>query len=287
MLVRVMRATTAEELEAVAGVAAGLGVGPVTPVVVSLAKHTIVRLAPLPLVARVHSRAGLSEARAGLAREVSVAGYLAARHAPVIRPAGSIDPGPYVRGRCAMTIWEFTPHRAVASDADAWLAARALRQFHEAFAPFGEALPLFTVGIGACGDLVATRSRTPGLGAEDRQFLSTLHARLREALSGYAYRSTPLHGDAHLGNALLTKAGAVWVDLEAVCSGPREWDIACLPVSTWPAFDGVNLDLTRCLADLRSLCVAVWCWADYGRSLQVNEAAEHHLRSLRTRFGYG
>ena len=128
-----MRATTAEELEAVAGVAAGLGVGPVTPVVVSLAKHTIVRLAPLPLVARVHSRGGLSEARAGLAREVSVAGYLAARHAPVIRPAGSIDPGPYVRGRCAMTIWEFTPHRAVASDADAWLAARALRQFHEAF----------------------------------------------------------------------------------------------------------------------------------------------------------
>ena len=70
MLVRVMRATTAEELEAVAGVAAGLGVGPVTPVVVSLAKHTIVRLAPLPLVARVHSGDGLSEARAGLAREV-------------------------------------------------------------------------------------------------------------------------------------------------------------------------------------------------------------------------
>ena len=282
-----MRATTSEELEAVAGVAAELGVGPVTPVVVSLAKHTVVRLAPLPLVARVRSTVGLGEARADLAHEVSVANYLAARHAPVVRTARSIDPGPHVRDRCTMTIWEFTPHRAVASDADAWLAARALRQFHEAFAPFGDALPLFTAAIDGCGDLAATSKWTPSLGAGDRQFLSRLYAQLREALSGYTYRSTPLHGDAHLGNALLTKAGAVWGDLESVCSGPREWDVACLPVSTWPAFDGVDLDLTRCLADLRSLCVAVWCWADYDRSLQVNEAAEHHLRSLRTRFGYG
>ena len=250
----VIRATTAEALETVASVAAALGVGPVTPGVVSLARHTLVRLAPLPFVARLRPAIDPGQARADLAREVGVAEYLAARHAPVIRPARTIDPGPHVRDRCVMTFWEFTPHRAVAGDADAWLAARALRQFHEAFAPFGEDLPPFTRSIDAVGGLIATRRRTPALGAEDRRFLSTLYARQHAALGGRAYRSVPIHGDAHLGNALRTEAGVVWGDLEAVCSGPREWDVASLPESAWTAFDGLDLDLTRSLADLRSLC---------------------------------
>ncbi len=186
-----------------------------------------------------------------------------------------------------MTIWEFTPHRAAASDTDAWVAARALRQFHEAFAPFGGDLPLFTGLIDSCGDLITTHGQITALGPKDLQFLSTLHARLRETLSGYTYRSVPIHGDAHLGNAFLTEAGCVWGDFETVCLGPREWDIASLPVSTWPAFDGFDLDFTRCLTDLRSLCVAVWCWADYGRSPQVDEAARHYLHFLQERFGNG
>ena len=287
MMAPVTRATTAEELEAVAGVAAELGLGPITPRVVNLAKHTIIRLAPLPFVAKLRFTRGSDQVCADLAREVAIAGYLAARHAPVIRPAQGINPGPHVRDRCAMTIWEFTSHRVAASDTDAWLAARALRQFHEAFAPFGEDLPLFTNPIDACGDLLTTGSQITGLGAKDRRFLSTLYTRLRETLSAYTYRSMPIHGDAHLGNAFLTEAGPVWGDLEAVCLGPREWDIASLPANTWPAFDGFDLDLTRCLTDLRSLCVAVWCWADYGRSPQVDESAKHHLCSLQERFGYG
>ena len=273
MMAPVTRATTAEELTAVAGVAAELGIGPIKPVVLSLAKHSIIRLAPLPLVARLRSAGGIAQARTDLARELGVASYLAARNAPVIRPARSIDPGPHVSGRCAMTIWEFTPHRAAASDADAWLAARALQRFHAAFAPFDNALPLFTEPIDACGDLISTRDRIPALEEENRQFLSMLYARLREAMTGYSYRSMPIHGDAHLANALLTETGAVWGDFEAVCLGPVEWDIASLPENTWPAFVGIRSDLTRCLADMKSLCVVIWCRTDHGRSPAMDEAA--------------
>jgi Ser/Thr protein kinase RdoA (MazF antagonist) len=35
----------------------------------------------------------------------------------------------------------------------------------------------------------------------------------------------PIHGDAHLGNAL---AGGRWLDLDEACFGPPEWDLACL-----------------------------------------------------------
>jgi Ser/Thr protein kinase RdoA (MazF antagonist) len=35
----------------------------------------------------------------------------------------------------------------------------------------------------------------------------------------------PIHGDAHLGNVL---AGGRWLDFDEACSGPPEWDLACL-----------------------------------------------------------
>lgn len=278
------RATTTEELAAVAGVAGDLGIGPITPVVVSLAKHSIFQLAPLPVVARLRSF-GPARARADLARELGIARHLAARDAPIVRPARGIDPGPHLRGRCAMTLWEFMPHRPVASDADAFAIALALRQFHEAFASFGEALPLFSDPIDTVGEMLADRRSVPHVAAADRAFLSGLYVRLREALSGYTYRSVPIHGDAHPGNALLTDGGAVWGDLETACLGPVEQDIACLPASAWPAFGAFDHDLTRCLADLKSLCVVVWCRADQGRGPELDQAAAYHLTLLRERFG--
>jgi hypothetical protein len=271
-------------MAAVRAVAARLRVGPIEPVVVALAKHTTVRLAPLPLVARVQSAVSPSQAGGSLASELSIARYLAFRQAPTVRPATGIDPGPHLEGRCAMTLWEFVPHRAAETEADMQLAARALRRFHRAFESYGGALPLFTAAIDACEDTLAVPSRTPALEAGSRTFLSRLHIRLRGELSSHTYEHTPLHGDAHLGNVMLTDAGAVWADLEATCRGPREWDIVSLPEATWSEFNEVDADLIRCLADLRSLCVAVWCWADYGRSSAVNEAAEYHLQSLKARF---
>lgn len=271
-------------MAAVRAVAARLRVGPMEPVVVALAKHTTIRLSPLPLVARVQSAVSPGQAGESLASELSIARYLAARQAPTVRPATGIDPGPHLEGRCAMTLWEFVPHRAAEGEADLKVAAQALRQLHNALLPYDGALPRFTVAIDACKDTLAVPVRTPALDAGSRAFLSGLHTRLRGELDSYDYELAPLHGDAHPGNVLLTDAGAVWADLEAACRGPREWDFASLPEATWSEFNDIDAKLARCLADLRSLCVSVWCSADHGRSAAVNEAADYHLRSLKARF---
>ena len=273
-----------EEVEAAKAVAVKLCIGPIQPIVVRLAKHTTIRLAPLPLIARVRSVFPPDQPSEDLARELLIARYLVSRQAPTIRPATDIDPGPHVENGCAMTLWEFMPHRAAGAKTDMQMAAQALQQFHEAFEPFDGALPSFTDAIAACKDILAVQAQTPKLEAGSRAFLNTLHARLHDELTRYSYKPMPLHGDAHLGNVLLTDAGAVWADLEATCSGPREWDVASLPETTWSEFDEIDPDLIRCLASLRSLCVAVWCWADYDRSPMMKEAANYHLRSLQSRF---
>src|SRR5205085_12243127 len=94
----------------------------------------------------------------------------------------------------------------------------------------------------------------------------------------------PLHGDAHLGNVLITGSGATWMDLDDVCTGPLEWDVASLSSDAWSEFGGIDRDLTSLLADLRSLCVSVWSWADFERSADAREAAIYHLEELKARF---
>lgn len=269
------------ELDAVAALAARLGLGPVTPVVLGRARHVVVRLDPCRLVARLAPPSG-TDPQPGLAREVAVALHLAARHAPVVRPAACVDPGPHRVGPHAMTLWEFVPHAAVGEDR-AWAAALALGRLHAGLATYGADLPRLEHAIDACAGLLV--ADVPALPAEDRAFLAALHARLRADLDGMAWRPVPIHGDAHLGNALLTHAGVVWTDLEAACLGPREWDIASLPPGAWPAFQGADPSLLDCLSALRGLCVALWCWAGHGRSRRVDEAACYHLGALRERFG--
>ncbi len=43
----------------------------------------------------------------------------------------------------------------------------------------------------------------------------------------------PIHGDAHLGNVLITPHGARWNDFEDVSLGPRNGTLAGCPRPTW------------------------------------------------------
>jgi hypothetical protein len=83
----------------------------------------------------------------------------------------------------------------------------------------------------------------------------------------------------------MTGTGALWMDLEAVCTGPLEWDVVTLPSGSWSEFEGIDSDLMRILKDIRRACVIIWCWADFDRSTDVREAAAHHLGVLHARFG--
>jgi Ser/Thr protein kinase RdoA (MazF antagonist) len=173
--------------------------------------------------------------------------------------------------------------RAVATEDDEFMAAASLKLVHSALADVDADLPSFITKVESCETILMNPAQAPKLVGSDRLFLEKLYEMLRKDLSGIGGAWQPLHGDTHLGNVIITGSGAIWMDLEAACLGPLEWDIVNLPISTWSKFSAVDVGLMRLFADVRSLCVAVWCWAEFDRSAATAEAAIHHLGVLKDR----
>jgi len=46
-------------------------------------------------------------------------------------------------------------------------------------------------------------------------------------------------------------------------------------------FQDIDWDLLRLLREMRSLCVAVWCWADPDRAPVLRQAGTYHLAVLK------
>jgi aminoglycoside phosphotransferase (APT) family kinase protein len=279
-----LRLSLQAEFAAAQAVAVKAGLGSVTPRLLHLGNHTTVRLAPWPIVGRIASGTSFDFSHEGLTRELVVASHLASRGAPAVRPTTQIAAGPYLENDCAVTLWDFVEGQAVATQADEAMAAASLKRVHTALADVEIDLPAFTTKVDSCKALLADPAEAPKLARSDRLFLETLYATLRERLSEAESAWRPLHGDTHMGNVLIGGAGAIWMDLEAACMGPLEWDVVNLPASTWRAFDGLDAELMTLFADVRSLCVAIWCWAEFERSAASAEVAIHHLRQLKARF---
>lgn len=181
-------------------------------------------------------------------------------------------------------MWDFVEGRAVNTKADERAAAIALRTVHSALADVDAELPSFIVKIESCEIILANPNEAPSLEPGDRRFLTKLYETLSGRLSAITGVWQPLHGDAHLGNVRISRTGAIWMDLEAVCRGPVEWDVASLPPASWRHFPDLDQAVMRLLTDVRSLCVAIWCWAEFDRSAATREAAINHLGTLKDRF---
>lgn len=272
------------ELTAATVIAAEAGLGMVSAEVLHLGNHTAARLHPWPIVARIASGTSFDFFNDSIGRELRIAAHLSCRKAPCVRPTPIVAPGPYVENDCAITFWEFVDGRDVATQADERAAATSLQRFHTSLAHVHADLPSFITKVESCETILMNPDQAPKLAASDRLFLEKLYDAFRRDLDGIGGTWQPLHGDTHLGNVRITGAGAIWMDLEAVCLGPLEWDIATLPVRTWRQFPEVDRTLMRLIADVRSLCVAVWCWAEFERSAATEEAAIYHLGELKRRF---
>jgi Phosphotransferase enzyme family len=238
--------------------------------------HISIHLAPYPIVARVRLPTGNQDIAEILQREVSVAQYLIEAKAPVTSPSFDLPPGPHFHEGIGLTFWQFIEHHPV-DEWDSRVAAEALRIVHEALVSYEAELPSYTLAIESCQALLEDRSKLPALAPNDRDFLLKQSHRFSTQLDKFSFTPMALHGDCHLGNALMAPSGAVWTDFESVCRGPREWDLTCLSEEVLSIFPFVNRELYDVLRDLRSFCVAVWCWVDPNRSPDKLEAAEYHL----------
>src|ERR1700689_1620338 len=78
-----------------------LGLPAAEPVVLSSRGNLLLHFAPAPVVGRVATLTAWSrrDPFAWLAREVAVAGYVAARGGPAVSPTRRADPGPHPAGR--------------------------------------------------------------------------------------------------------------------------------------------------------------------------------------------
>jgi Phosphotransferase enzyme family len=115
---------------------------------------------------------------------------------------------------------------------------------------------------------------------EDRATLRSAIDRLLPEVRGRPWHERTLHGEPHGGNLLATPAGLRWIDLEAVCRGPIEWDLSFLQDAALRTFPPVDHELLRLLRTLNSARVATWCWAR-AEFDEMRRHGEHHLARVR------
>lgn len=272
-------------MEAAISVAQRLGIKCAGSRLLCHSAHTSIGLFPSDIVARVRSTER-PDADSKLRRELAVARHLVGKGLAVVNPTTEIPAGPYFHDGFGLTLWRFIAHDPADFDNQmhAENAAKALRRIHDALADFPGELPSLRSKLGECRTMLDDETALPALPRTDRCFLLALYDRLIAALDAIALTPVPIHGDAGAHNVFMTPQGAWYGDFEDVCRGPREWDIGFLPPGIdLAAFGLIDRDLFAILSDLRSLCVAVRCWAKYDIG-EKREAADYHLAYLKERF---
>jgi phosphotransferase family enzyme len=209
---------TDRAIAAAQAVARAHGVACDEAVRIAAGSNALVHLRPAPVVARVMTGTAIlhDDPEQWLAREIAVGTYLAATGL-VVPPTDLLPPGPHERDGLWMTFWEFVPHEAQPPDPGE--LGRSLRALHEALAGFPGELP----PLSGIRDWLAGLTSDPEL----RRRLETLTPTVFES----SLPAQALHGDVSSGNLLRTDGGLLWNDLEDVCAGPVEWDVAGLVAS--------------------------------------------------------
>jgi hypothetical protein len=219
--------------------------------------NVLVHLAPAPVVARVPMTFTLARGHQWFAQEVELAGFLAARGAPVAPPATGVDPGPHRHDGLLVTLWAYVDHDPARNDPA--VAGRSLRDLHDALAAYSGVLP-------ACertdevANLLGRLEPSPLASADELAAMREAYGRVVPLPPGQ-----PLHGDAHLRNVLWTRDGPLWSDLENACSGPVEFDLASLLWRDMPgedealaAYGDHDPALIEAAEPALTLCLAAW-----------------------------
>jgi Ser/Thr protein kinase RdoA (MazF antagonist) len=243
------------------------------------AHNTLVVLPAAGVVAKVSTSTLGERGENALRRELSIGLHLSARNGPIAAPLPDGAGGPHEVEGLLLTLWSYHPSEPRPEAAGVELG-NAMRAFHHALADFPDPLPPLKEKLARAADLLANPEATPQLTASDRRLTASVYEQLQLAearLEG----STLLHGEPHAENVLWTDKGPLFIDFEAACTGPREWDVAYLPEEARGSFPECDEQAIELLRKAISFCVAAWCWAQPGRATEVDEAALYHLDVLR------
>jgi hypothetical protein len=235
-------------LAAARAVSAGHGVACEDAEVLSAGSNVLVHLRPSPVVARLMTGTVVlhDDPERWLRREVGVTEFLAPTGLAV-RPSQMIAAGPFERDGLWMTFTELVEgighHERLGSGDDAERFGLALRELHEALAPYDGDLAGFA-DLGRDIERLRRALRPSAeLSAERIDSLGERLATLRETLFATSLPAQALHGDASVGNLLRTPGGLLWNDFEDTLRGPVHWDVAGYLISLeWRGADDAFVD---------------------------------------------
>ncbi len=188
-------------------------------------------------------------------KEVDVARWLASQDFPAARLMEDVDQLLVLDGT-AVTFWQLIsqsnePARAVD-------VADILHDLHRLPAPDTFVLPRFDPLPHIAQRLDAT---SEGATVEEVQFLRRRCDELRERFARltFALPEGVIHADAHVGNLLRDRSGAIrLIDFESFAWGPREWDLAVLATQYKPFNWMSNADYRACVAAYGGFDVISW-----------------------------
>jgi hypothetical protein len=232
------------------------------------------RLLPCDVVARV-AHVGREVA----ALEVELAQRLREGGAPAGALDPRVEPGVYECDGYAITLWSYCePATAELAPAD---YADALQRLHAAMREIHVATPHFTDRVASAELAVTTPDLTPELVDDDRVLLAGMLRGLQQAICDRGAPEQLLHGEPHPGNVLNTASGPVFIDLEACCRGPVEFDVAHVPEAVSDRYPGVDQDLLRDCRHLVLAMVTAWRWESDDQFPGGKRAGRELLRVLR------
>ncbi|MFI6480912.1 phosphotransferase [Nonomuraea sp. NPDC050663] len=213
-----------------------------------------VRLRPSGVLARVAPLAHRPDF------EVEIARHLDGTGSPVAGLDPRAEPRVHVRDGFAVTLWTYHQPIAAPEDHPPAVYADALARLHARLRGVDLVAPHFTDRVTDALRVVEDPAVSPELGAAERALLTdTLHGTTR-AILDRGPRQQLLHGEPHPGNLLITADGPLFVDLETVCRGPVEFDLAHAPEAVAAHYPDADFEL---LADCRILSLALvisWRW---------------------------
>jgi Phosphotransferase enzyme family len=257
-------ALTARAVAASVSVASAYGVRVDDPHVLANAYSVRVHLQPAPIVARISTITPVlrSPINSWLAREISVAEFLAAQGAPVVAPSDLLPPNPHHYDGLTMSFWRYVqPVCDVLPSAI--VVGRMLAELHAVLRDYPGELPLLAPPL---NDIPRGLERLEQAGdiltLSDLTLLQKTYDQLLPQLSNPVNRLQPLHGDSHALNLISTAKGLLWNDFEDTCMGSIAWDLINLDDEGRAAYpntpDAATLEPYRKMRQLHGI---VWVYA--------------------------
>jgi hypothetical protein len=184
--------------------------------------HTIVVRLTESLVARiVTDTSGPRQGTTWFSRETAMAAHLTRHDAPVIPLHPDIPSIAHLHDGFAMNFWQYVT--AIDAIADPRDIGTSLHHCHRVLQTCSEELPSLAI-LHESLSILKQDTVIKALSSDDIALLAWhLYASI-ETLTPCPQQA--LHGDAHMGNLLMTTQGPLWTDWEDAFAGPIEWDLA-------------------------------------------------------------